>query len=365
MNRFVMVGTHSTASLYLRGIRDAVERVPTRFIVPMRGEVPGGLPVSLEAIETAPSTFPSPPQRGRGCQRPERGRFTGARRESLRETLSQLTKNRRKQVTAFTLIELLVVIAVVAALAASLLPALAASKPKALRVVCSNNLRQVGVAFQTWALNRDGNFPMTLAAAMGGDADDVGYRSLGTWQNSSRGVSKMFLCMSNELSTPKILFCPAEYEVAYRTPAGSFGNPGTGVSTNGQILYTNDLQVSYFIGVDAQQASPRMLLTGDHNLGGNTNPPTIPFFGAAGIYAPDYAVWLGTNWNANQGPGFMANQHDQQGNIALADGSVEFFSRATLQSALKSTGDPVRQPGLFQPATGVTGGVGRNRIQLP
>jgi hypothetical protein len=176
----------------------------------------------------------------------------------------------------------------------------------------------------------------------------------------------MFLCMSNELSTPKILFCPAEYESSYRSAASSFGNPGSVTTTANNVLYTNDLQVSYFIGVDAQETNPQMFLTGDHNLGGDANPPQIAFCAVGG--ANSYAVWLGTNWVTAAGPAFMNNQHSLQGNIGLADGSVQGWSRSRFQDALRNTGDTGRQPGTnFKPTSGIgpAPGPGCNRIQLP
>lgn len=272
-------------------------------------------------------------------------------------------RNISKRIRAFTLVELIVVVALLTLLSALSLSALAGAKPKAQRITCLNNLKQAGLAFQAWAAANGGLTPMQVPQSQGGDAEDVGFRLVSTSQSTSKGASKIFLCMSNELSTPKVLFCPAEYETTYRQAATTFA--GGQIGTNYNVLYTNDLNVSYFIGVDAVKSSPRMLLAGDHNLGGNTNPPKIPYCGAPSVYSPSFAVWLGTNWTDNMGVAFMTNQHNQKGNVALADGSVEGFNRSELQTALQNTGDTGRAPGSFLPATGATMGAGCNRIQLP
>jgi prepilin-type processing-associated H-X9-DG protein len=173
----------------------------------------------------------------------------------------------------------------------------------------------------------------------------------------------IFLVASNELSTPKILFCPSEYESSLRQASSSFAGVQSGAN---QVLYTNDLNCSYFIGVDAIETYPQMFLTGDHNLGDAANPPTVAFGTGPGATPAGtrFFVSLGTNMSGATAPGWMDNMHSKQGNVGMADGSVQGWSRSKFQDAAKNTGDGGRAKGNFVTAAGTTGD-GCNRIQLP
>jgi hypothetical protein len=113
--------------------------------------------------------------------------------------------------------------------------------------------------------------------------------------------------MSNELSTPRILNCPSD---ANRTRATNF---------------TSDLvdsKVSYFVGLDAGKTNAAMLLAGDRNLTTNGVPVES---GLLTLTTNSLAAWT-------------SQIHRKNGNVGLANGSVQQVTTSGLQKLIANTG---------------------------
>ncbi len=202
---------------------------------------------------------------------------------------------------AFTLVEMLCAIAVIGVLAALLLPALTQARARALRVQCVSQLHQAGLAFQEFAHDHGGSFPMQVPAAAGGALESVqrAYRAPG-------GLALSYLCfrpLAGELSTPKVLVCPADRRLAA---------PGFAVLSNENL--------SYFVGVNANYAKPNSLLAGDRNV-------TNDWTGPAALHRLDSYHYL--RWTAEL--------HRFKGNVLLADGRVEERNSPSLMPTANQT----------------------------
>jgi type II secretory pathway pseudopilin PulG len=209
-----------------------------------------------------------------------------------------IMKFRRKDSgRAFSLFELLVVIAVLMLLAAIMLPILTRPR-RTSRVGCTNNLKEVGLAFKMWAGDSDDKYPMQLSVT------DTNW---GVMEFATNGiVFPVFQVMSNELNNPKVVICPADTQ---RSPATNF-TTGFG-NTN----------ISYFVGLDADETQPAMFLAGDRNI---TNGTAL----RNGILEQ----------TTNRVAGWTHEIHLGVGNILLTDGSVQPVTSLKLNFLLQNSG---------------------------
>jgi hypothetical protein len=197
------------------------------------------------------------------------------------------------------------IIAVVALLAAMLLPWLAGAHDRARRIQCVNNLKQSGLAFRIWEGDNGDKYPMDVPTNKGGTMEFT----------DGANTFRHFQVMSNELSTTRILFCPADAE------RESNFNEQFNLPDYEKFSRLKNRNVSYFVGLDARDDFPQRFLDGDRNLTADNAPEN----GILKLVPGQRVSWTETI-------------HVNQGDVGLSDGSVQQYSNAGLQNALQNSG---------------------------
>lgn len=205
----------------------------------------------------------------------------------------------QRRESGMNVFEVLVMVAIVVLIAAIFLPALLKPKRNYYGIHCANNLKQVGLAYRIWAGDHNDLYPMEVSVTNGGA------RELAVAGNAVA----VFQVMSNELSTPMVLFCYEDFKSLHQ-PTNSF----EGMTSK---------NVSYFVGLDAgTNYSSNSLLSGDANLtlsGAPVKPGLL-------------------NLASNAPVGWTAKNFHRDGNIGLNDGSVQEVTSSQFTHRLVSSG---------------------------
>ena len=208
-----------------------------------------------------------------------------------------------------TIWEVVIVVALLGLILALFLPHPCGSRVKASRINCLSNLKQVGLATRIWAGDHGDSLPVEVSTNEGGLSELF----------NQVVVSDIFRVMSNELSVPKVVLCPADI----RDEAESFES-------------FNDANVSYFFSLDAKDTHPNMILAGDRNLSTN----------ATGKY-PKLLSGLERIDASRPGLGWTKALHEHEGNVALADGSAMQLDFERLGNQIQLTDSGLTNRVLF------------------
>jgi prepilin-type N-terminal cleavage/methylation domain-containing protein/prepilin-type processing-associated H-X9-DG protein len=173
---------------------------------------------------------------------------------------------------AFTLVELLVVIAIIGILVGLLLPAVQAAREAARRMQCSNNVKQLGLAFHNYE-NAHRNFPINFAwrnrPGLGGGGPAI--------SDTGKSWMQMLLPFIEQNS----LFNNIDFTVGLRLTGGILG-PTANIQRNRDVAQT--VIPAFLCPSDGQHQNGRLDRRSD-------SPPGLNTFAVT-----NYKACAGRNW---------------------------------------------------------------------
>ncbi|MGA3265674.1 MAG: hypothetical protein ABSE16_02500 [Verrucomicrobiota bacterium] len=207
---------------------------------------------------------------------------------------------------AFTRTELAVIIAIASLVAIVLPGAFVRAKHREQISVCANNLHQIGVALSAYI----------------GDSTESALTNSETLKLLGSGKAYVWWqALSNGLSAPKFLYCPAD---TGRTAATDF------------ITGFSDANISYFFNMDVWDHSMNQPVQGDHSL---SRPDQI-LDGDDDLAVNGIRVKPGILNRPTSGSlAWTKERHDGVGNIGTADGSVNAYASGGVNSAILDAGN--------------------------
>lgn len=224
---------------------------------------------------------------------------------------SRMTPSTAVRIAAFTRVELVAVMTSAFVLLGLAVSALGYNRQLSARIICLNNLRQIGVGMAMWGNDHRGEPPHHVMYSEGGTRQHP--LAANAWVH--------FSALSNGLPTAKVLLCPSDTGTPARDftgdPSGGYLHPGF---RNGATSYL--LAFTYY-------GDDHRIQSGDRNVYSQ---------GTSGSSYFNYSSYV--TMNPLQ-PEFrwMPGLHGDEGNLLFFDGQVQQVDTTGLRAAAERGAD--------------------------